>query len=84
MESDFDFNKARGGPAVSPAGKTRITTMLDADVLEAFRKQAQGTGRGYQTLINGALREYLESKPETLAKTVRRVVREELKRAADS
>lgn len=37
-------------------GKTRITIMLDDDVIEAFRAKAEASGRGYQTLINDALR----------------------------
>ena len=83
MEKDFDFDKAKRGPAVAAPGKTRITIMLDDDVLEAFREQAKGTGRGYQTRINAALREHVEgkSKPEAMAKTVRRAVRDEFKRA---
>lgn len=81
MGKDFNFGKAKKGPAVVAPGKTRITIMLDDDVLEAFRHQAEDTGRGYQTLINAALREQLEGKQEALVDTVRTVMREELERA---
>jgi uncharacterized protein (DUF4415 family) len=45
------------------AGKTRITIMLDEDVIEAFRREADEHGIGYQTLINQALREHLVRRP---------------------
>ena len=67
------------------AGKTRITIMLDDDVLRHFREQATSTGVGYQTLINAALRSFLEGerttgagdKPVTVDE-LRRILREEL------
>ena len=34
--------------------------MLDDDVIEAFRAKAEASGRGYQTLINDALRKVVE------------------------
>jgi len=37
-------------------GKTRITMMLDNDVLKTYREQAEQIGKGYQTLINDTLR----------------------------
>jgi uncharacterized protein (DUF4415 family) len=40
--------------------KWRVTMMLDLDIIETFKKQAQEKGIGYQTLINQALREHLE------------------------
>ena len=39
-------------------GKTRITIYLDDDVLETFRERADQAGRGYQTMINDALRDF--------------------------
>ena len=50
---------ATRGVALKPADKTRITVLLDQDVLDALRRRAKDTGRGYQTAINQALREYL-------------------------
>ena len=65
----------------SPPGKERITIRLDADILDHFRDAVDRTGGGnYQTLINRALREYVESgKKPTLEETLRRVIREELR-----
>jgi uncharacterized protein (DUF4415 family) len=84
MKKEYDFSKGKRGAIVTPAtGKTRITIRLDDDILAWFRETVQGAGGGnYQTLINNALRDYLQEKKEPLEKVVRRVVREELKRAA--
>jgi hypothetical protein len=58
-----------------------ITIRLDDDILDWFRKQAHAGGGGnYQTLVNAALREYVDSKHEPLEATLRRVLREELPR----
>lgn len=77
MRKEYDFSGATRGPAVTQPGKTRITIMLDADIVAAFRARASDTGRGYQTAINRALREYLAN--DELETTLRRVVREELR-----
>lgn len=67
----------------APKGKTRITIRLDDDVLEWFRKQVNQAGGGnYQTLINNALREYIERAHEPIEETLRRLIREELRRAS--
>ncbi len=81
MRDEYDFGKAKRGPAVRvPRGKTRITIRLDDDVLEWFREQVDKAGGGnYQTLINDALRQYIERTQEPLEKTLRRVIREELR-----
>ena len=60
MRDEYDFSKAQRGPAVASPGKTRITIMLDDDVIEAFRAKAEASGRGYQTLINDALRNAID------------------------
>jgi uncharacterized protein (DUF4415 family) len=67
---------------VKSKGKTRITICLDDDVIEAYRKMGDQRGRGYQTLINEALRETLGTSQRPVdAKTLRRILREELKEA---
>ena len=85
MRDEYDFSKARRGAVISSPGKTRITIMLDDDVIEHFRSQAEAEGVGYQTLINALLRKSVvssrkakvEDKALTVA-TLRRVLREEL------
>lgn len=86
MRKDYDFSKAKragGVPHLSrlqaeAKGKSRITIMLDNDVLMAFRERAEAEGIGYQTLINRALREAAGSRPVDEA-TLRRILREEFK-----
>ena len=77
MRKEYDLTGAGRGAVIKESGKRRITILLDADVLAAFRERAASTGRGYQTLINQALRDYLAN--AELEDTLRRVVREELR-----
>jgi uncharacterized protein (DUF4415 family) len=81
MDYQWDTEKAKQGPVVKPSpGKTRITIRVDTDILNWFRNQVHKRGGGnYQTLINDALREYTNPKDSDLEKTVRKVIREELK-----
>ena len=79
MRKEYDLSDAVRGPAVKQPSKTRITIMLDRDVIAAFRARAKDTGGGYQTAINQALREHLVS--DELESTLRRVVREEIRNA---
>jgi len=77
-----DFSRGRRG-AVLPAaaGKTRITIRIDTDVLDWFRDEVHRAGGGnYQTLMNDALRQYVEAREDNLEDTLRRVLREELSR----
>ena len=60
--------------------KTRITIRLDDGVLDWFRGQVRSSGGSYQTEINLALRDHIAREP--LEAALRRVVREELARAA--
>ena len=83
MKKEYDFSKGKRGPVVRvPAGKTRVTIRLDDDVLEWFREQIDRAGGGnYQTLINQALHEFISRTNEPLESTLRRVIRQELRRA---
>lgn len=82
MKTEYDFSNARRGAVAPQAGKTRITIYLDDAVLEGFRIRAEAAGKGYQTLINDALLEYLSKDSGHLEETLRRIIREELGRAA--
>ena len=80
MDAEYDFSQGKRG-AIEPTdqGKTRITIRLDDDILTWFREQVHLAGGGnYQTLINNALREYMQQRREPLEEILRRVVREEL------
>ena len=80
MKRNYDFSKAKRGPVLpAPAGKTRITIRIDDDVLDWFRKQVHDAGGGnYQTMVNRALREYMEGQIEPFENTLRRVLSEVL------
>jgi uncharacterized protein (DUF4415 family) len=82
MKKEYDFSKGKRGPVVpTPKGKTRITIRLDDDVLEWFRAQVHAAGGGnYQTLINNVLQDYVRGCRESLEGTLRRVLREELRK----
>ena len=83
MKKEYDFSKGKRGQVVKQKGKTRITIYLDNDVIEKFRVRSDSAGYGYQTMINDALREYLNKKEKPLTEIdIRQVVREELERAA--
>lgn len=84
MRKEYDFSKGKRGPVIPvPKGKTRITIRLDEDVVGWFKDQVDRAGGGnYQTLINSALREHIGRVAEPLEDTLRRVLREELKRAS--
>jgi uncharacterized protein (DUF4415 family) len=83
VKSNNDFSRGKRGPVVSVAkGKTRVTIRLDEDVVEWFRGQVDAAGGGsYQSLMNQALREFIRRSKEPLESTLRRVIREELRKA---
>jgi len=80
MKLNYDFSKARRGAMIPPPGnKVRITIRLDKDIVEWFKLRVEESGGGnYQTLLNKALREYIQHQEEPIEKVLRRVVREEL------
>jgi uncharacterized protein (DUF4415 family) len=88
MKQRYDFSGGRRGRIVSQEperrGKTRITIRLDEDLVDHFLKEADALGgqAGYQTLINEALRRHVEGKAPKFEKTLRRIVREEIKKAS--
>jgi uncharacterized protein RhaS with RHS repeats len=80
MRKEYDFSRGKRRAILQAPGKTRITIRLDDDLLRWFRAQVRSSGGSYQTLINLSLRDYIAREP--LEATLRRVVREELARAA--
>jgi uncharacterized protein (DUF4415 family) len=82
MKPEYDFSDAKRGAVIPQTGKTRITIFIDDDVLEAFRERGDAAGKGYQTMMNEALREYLNKVQRPLdEETLRRVIQEELRAA---
>ena len=89
VKDEYDFSKGtRVGriteePPLEP-GKVKITIRLDEDIVDHFGMEADRFGGkiGYQTLINSALREYVEGKSPKIEDALRRIIREELRGAA--
>lgn len=83
MRKEYDFKEAKRGAVVPPSpGKTRITIRIDDDVLDWFRNNTEASGGGnYQTMINSSLRKLMDEGQPGIEPLLRRVLREELKRA---
>ena len=86
MRKEYDFSKGKRGPVLASSGKTRITIMLDDEILEFFRDRAESSGSGYQTLINAELRKAAASMANAAAEPLtaerlRQILREELRAA---
>jgi len=79
MRTEYDFSKGKRGAVIPAKGKTRITIYIDDSILNEFRDRAERTGTGYQTMMNEALKAFLEKneKPVTAA-VLRQIIREEL------
>ena len=81
MSEDFSSAK-RGSIIPQDPNKVRITIRLDAGIINHFKSVVDKAGGGnYQTLINEALREHLQAHDKSLEVTLRKVIRDELKRA---
>ena len=79
MKKAYDFSKGKRGAVVPATGKTRITIYVDDAVIKRFKAQSEKTGKGYQTLMNEALKAYLGlSEPPVTQELIRKIVREEL------
>jgi uncharacterized protein (DUF4415 family) len=79
MKKAYDFSKAKRGAVVPTTGKTRITIYVDDAIIKRFKAQSEKTGKGYQTLINEALKAHVGLAEEPITRElVRKIVREEL------
>ena len=70
--------RKRGPSAAVLPRKQRVNIFLDGSVIEHFR--AKAGDRGYQTLINDALKQAIQA--EKLEVVVRKTIREELRGAS--
>jgi hypothetical protein len=83
MKKEYDFSKGKRG-AIEPVspGKKRITIRLDNVIIEWFRNRVEKKGGGnYQSMINDALREYIDNRMETFEVIIRRAIREEIEKS---
>jgi uncharacterized protein (DUF4415 family) len=83
MKAKYDFSKGKRGAVLPTSGnKVRITIRLDRDIIDWFRSKVEEQGGGsYQTMLNDALRTYVERQGKPLEEVLRRIVREELQAA---
>jgi uncharacterized protein (DUF4415 family) len=90
MRKEYDFSQGKRASdiphiaklqAEQSKGKVRITTYLDAEVLELLKARGESENKGYQTVLNELLRKQLMSE-KPLEEIIRKVIREELKQAA--
>lgn len=56
-----DWSQAKRGMFYRPI-KQQLTLRLDSDLVAWFKQQSQSDERGYQTLINSALRDFVNTK----------------------
>ncbi|RKZ38914.1 MAG: CopG family transcriptional regulator [Gammaproteobacteria bacterium] len=72
MKDEYDMSQAKRGAIVPPEpNQTRITIRIDTDILDLLRDKVNRVGGGnYQTIINRALREYIQYDQEVLEDTV--------------
>lgn len=84
MKANYDFSKARRGAVLPAAGnKVRITIRLDRAIIDWFKARVEAQGGGnYQTMLNDALHAFIGRQEQPLEAILRRVVREEIKRAS--
>lgn len=79
MRAEYDFSKGKRGALIPAKGKTRITIYIDDSVLNEFRARAERMGTGYQTMMNEALKVFLEKNEQPVtAAVLRQIIREEL------
>jgi uncharacterized protein (DUF4415 family) len=69
--------RKRGPSGAVLPNKQRVNIFLDGVVIEHFKSKAGA--RGYQTLINEALKQAIQA--EAIETVVRKTIREELRRA---
>ncbi len=83
MRTKYDFSTGKRGAVIPSSGnKVRITIRLDQDIVDWFRSKVEEKGGGnYQTMLNNALRSYIDHQDQPLEDVLRRVVREELRSA---
>ncbi|MCL2645037.1 MAG: BrnA antitoxin family protein [Betaproteobacteria bacterium] len=84
MKDSYDFSDTRRGSVIDPVGKTRVSVWVDDDVLAAFRARAVQEGKGYQALMNDALRSITRDPTtpitmESLRRMLRETIHEELR-----
>jgi hypothetical protein len=75
----FDADPSMDADELTPQARRPVP--LDSDVCEWFRDRAERSGHSdVAALVNAALREHIRRADEPLERTLRRVLREELRK----
>ena len=84
MKANYDFSEAKRGSVIpAKSNKVRITIRIDRDIVAWFKKTVEEKGTGnYQSMLNDALRKHIKQKDQPLEKLLRKVVRDELRKAS--
>lgn len=85
MKKEYDLSKMKvkkRGALARAETKVQKTVRLDLDVLSWLLKESERRGIPYQTLINATLKEAMSASGDGLKELVRKLVREELKKAS--
>lgn len=72
IKDEYDMSQAKRGAIVPlKPNQTRITIRIDTDILNWLREKVNKAGGGnYQTIINQALREYIQYDKKPLENTI--------------
>ena len=70
MKKEYDFSKGRRRAVLPQIGKTRLTLYLDDAIVKEFKAQSEKTGKGYQTLLNEAIKTHLELAKKPLTQNI--------------
>jgi hypothetical protein len=82
MRDEMDYPSAHAALAAPVPPSLAATVVLDEDVRAWFVERAGLAGEaGFGALVNAALREHMRRAGEPLERTLRRVLREELRKA---
>ncbi len=81
MRDEAQFTSIPLGALPPGPAPERGAVALDADLLRWFEEMALRDGRDPESLINMVLRDYMCRAGEPLERTLRRVLREELRKA---
>jgi uncharacterized protein (DUF4415 family) len=62
MKKVYDFSKGKRGAVIPTSEKTRLRIYVDDAIIKRYKAVSKKRGKGYQTLINEALKSYLRLK----------------------
>ncbi len=85
MKENYDFSQGKRGAVIPQSShQTKLTILIDNDILEWFSNQVeQAEGGDYLTLINQALRDYMKDKNREYQETEKEKLIQEIENLPD-